>query len=86
MNKKVVSRTQTIRDNDTLMPEGFAGWYAQNIGTANVIVDGFVLEPGDTIDFSHITADWESPITVVCERKLINNNQGVLRIIRLQYK
>lgn len=87
MNKKVVSRTETIRDNATLMPEGFAGWYAQNIGTANVIVDGFVLEPGDTIDFSHITAEWESQITVVCEQSdNLNLNRGILRITRLQYK
>lgn len=80
MRKNVVTRVQTIRANETLMPEGFAGWYAQNIGTANVEVDGFVLEPGANIDFSHVTADWNSPIVVVCQ------TGGVLRISRLQYQ
>lgn len=85
MKKKVVSITQTIRANETLMPEGFSGWYAQNIGTANVEVDGFVLGPGDTIDFSHITAIWSSPIVVVCLAGDLNLTRGILRITRLQY-
>lgn len=77
----VKSRSQTIRENITLMPEGFGGWFAKNIGTGNVEVDGFVLEPGDTLDFSHLqpTVVWESAITVVCAEN------GILRLTRFKY-
>lgn len=75
------SKTQTLRENTTLMPEGFGGWYAQNIGTGNVEVDGFVLEPGQTLDFSHLApcVKWQSAIVVVCR------TNGILRITRFKY-
>ncbi len=63
------------------MPEGFGGYFAQNIGTGDVEVDGFVLEPGEQLDFSHLAPEcvWDSPIAVVCREN------GILRITRLQY-
>lgn len=83
MNKKihVNSRSETFSANVTLMPEGYGGWLAMNIGTGNVEVDGFVLEPGQMLDFSHLGSGvvWNSPIPVVCQ------TGGVVRITRLIY-
>lgn len=81
MKRQVVSRTQTITANTTLMPEGYAGFLAKNIGTGNVKVDGFVLEPGDELDLTSIPADviWNSPLPIEVE------SNGVLRIMRLKY-
>lgn len=78
---QVVTQTQTIRDNQTIMPEGFGGWFAQNIGTGNVLINGFIVEPNATIDFSHLDANilWKSPIVVEVQAG------GVLRIMRLKY-
>lgn len=78
---RVKSIAQTIRENTTLLPEGLGGWIAQNIGTGNVEVDGFVLEPGEKLDFSHLhpTVKWESAIVVICQ------TNGILRITRLKY-
>lgn len=77
----VTSRVQTIVNNTTLLPEGFGGWRAQNTGTANVDVDGFVLKPGESIDYSHLEPSvvWNSPIVIVV------TTGGVLRISRLKY-
>lgn len=77
----VVTRSQTITSNTTLMPEGFGGYYAQNNGTGNVIVDGHILEPGAHLDFSSMAANvvWSSPIVIVCE------TGGELRITRFLY-
>lgn len=82
MKYSLTTQTQTIRENTTLMPGGFSGWYAKNIGSANVDVDGFVLEPGDSIDFHNLqpSVNWDSPIIIVCQAG------GVLRITRFQYK
>lgn len=77
--KMVTNRAQTIRENTTLVPEGYAGYLAQNIGTANVTVDGFVLEPGDKLDFSTILAKWQTPIAITCQ------TGGAVRIIRFMY-
>lgn len=77
--KKVVSRSETINVNSTLMPEGYSGWIAKNIGTGNVAVDGFILEPGEVLDMSHIEAVWNSAITITCE------SGGSIRLIRLKY-
>lgn len=77
----VTTRSQTIVSNTTLMPEGFGGYYAKNNGTGNVIVDGYILEPGDHLDFSNMASDiiWNSPIVIVCE------TGGELRITRFLY-
>lgn len=77
----VTTRSQTIVSNTTLMPEGFGGYYAQNNGTGNVIVDGHILEPGAHLDFSSMASDiiWNSPIVIVCE------TGGELRITRFLY-
>lgn len=78
--RKVTTRTQTIRENITLMPENFGGWYAQNIGTGNVEVDGFVVKPGEHLDFLSLGACvWNSPIAIVCQ------SGGILRLSRLKY-
>lgn len=85
MNKQqqviVVNQSQTITANTTVMPEGFGGWFALNIGTGNVKVDGFVLQPNMSVDFSHLPwyVTWNSPITVEVE------TGGKLRITRLKY-
>lgn len=78
---QVTSRSQTIRENTTLMPEGYGGWFAMNIGTGNVKVDGFLLLPNMTIDFSHLPwfAVWNTPIPIEVE------TGGMLRITRLKY-
>ena len=75
----VVSRSETISVNTTLMPEGYAGWIAKNIGTGNVEIDGFILEPGDVFDMSHIESVWNSSITITCQQN------GSVRIMRLKY-
>lgn len=77
----VTTRSQTIVSNTTLMPEGFGGYYAKNIGSGNVIVDGYILEPGEYLDFSSMASDvvWNSPIVIVCE------TGGELRITRFMY-
>ena len=78
---QVVNRSQTITANTTLMPEGFGGWIALNIGTGVVKVDGFVLRPNMAVDLSHMPwyVTWNSPIPVEVE------TGGVLRITRLKY-
>ena len=78
---RVVSRSQTITANTTLIPKGFGGWIALNIGTGKVKVDGFVLQPNMAVDFSNLPwyVKWDSPIPVEVE------TGGVLRITRLKY-
>lgn len=78
---QVTNRSQTITANTTLMPEGYSGWFALNIGTGNVKVDGFILYPKMTIDFSHLPwfAEWNTPIPIEVE------TGGVLRITRFKY-
>ena len=75
----LTTKTQTLRENTTLMPDGFGGWIAQNIGTANVEVNGFVLESGEKLDLSNVASNviWSSPIVIVCQ------SGGVLRIMRM---
>ena len=79
---KVSERAQTITQNTTLMPEGYGGWYAKNIGTGDVEVNGFVLGEGEHLDFLSIEPNcvWNTPITIV-----LKNAEGKLRITRLQY-
>ena len=78
---RVVNQSQTITANTTLMPDGFGGWIALNIGTGNVKVDGFVLQPNMAVDLSHLpwSVTWNSPIPIEVE------SGGVLRITRLKY-
>lgn len=78
---QVINRSQTITANTTLMPEGFGGWIALNIGTGNVKVDGFVLTPNAMLDLSHLPYNvvWNSPIPIEVE------SGGVVRITRLKY-
>lgn len=77
----VTNRAETIRENTTLNPEGFGGYLAQNIGTADVTVDGFILKPGEKLDFSSIAynATWATPIIITCQQG------GMVRIIRFMY-
>lgn len=80
MKLQVVTQSRTFTANTTIMPDGFCGWYAKNIGTANVKVDGFVLEPSQSLDLTHIgNVLWSSPIPVEVSAG------GVLRIMRLKY-
>ena len=78
---QVVNRSQTITANTTLMPEGYGGWIALNIGTGNVKVDGFLLRPNMAVDLSHLPwyVVWSSPIPIEVEAG------GALRITRLKY-
>lgn len=77
----LTNRAQTIRENTTIMPDGFGAWLAQNIGTGNVTIDGFVLQPGQLVDFSHLQPNiiWNTPIPITCTAG------GVLRIMRFIY-
>ena len=78
---QVSSLSQTITANTTLIPEGFGGWIALNIGTGIVKVDGFVLQPNMALDLSHMPwyVTWNSSIPIEVE------TGGVLRITRLKY-
>ena len=80
-NIQVVNQSQTITANTTIMPDGFGGWIALNIGTGNVKVDGFVLQPNAMLDLSHLPwyVTWNSPIPIEV------GTGGVLRITRLKY-
>lgn len=82
---QIVSKSQTVTSNTTLMPEGFGGWYAQNIGQSTVKVDGFSLEPGASLDFSTLAPNviWNSPITI--EFPAMQTTVGSVRVIRLKY-
>lgn len=83
---QIVSKLQTVTSNTTLMPEGFGGWYAQNIGQSTVKVDGFLLEPGESLDFSTLAPNviWNSPITI--EFPAIQTAAGSVRVMRLMYQ
>lgn len=78
---RVVNRSQTITQNTTLMPEGFGGWIALNIGTGNVKIDGFLLRPNMAVDLSHLPwyVTWDSPLPIEVEPN------GILRVTRLKY-
>lgn len=79
----VASASQTISSNTTIMPDGFGGWIAQNIGIGKVVVDGFVLEPGEKLDcFASLPPEvvWSSSISIVFEQA-----GGQLRFDRLKY-
>lgn len=79
----VVTQAKTLSQNTTIMPEGFGGWWAQNIGTSDVVVDGFVLKAGEKLDcFATLPPEcvWGSPIPVV-----FNQPGGQLRFERLKY-
>lgn len=80
---KVVTQAKTISSNTTVMPEGFGGWLAQNIGTSDVVIDGFVLKPCEKLDcYAALPPEcvWTSPIPVV-----FNQPGGQLRFERLKY-
>lgn len=83
---QIVSKLQTVTSNTTLMPEGFGGWYAQNIGQSTVKVDGFLLEPGESLDFSTLAPNviWNSPITI--EFPELQTTIGSVRVMRLMYQ
>lgn len=79
---KISSRSETIRENTTITPDGFCGWLAQNIGDNRAEVNGFVLEPLDKLDFHDMQPDceWITSIIITFE-----NGEGKLRLTRLQY-
>lgn len=81
----VTSQSQTIRENTTLAVEGFGGWLAQNTGNVDVIVDGFVLAPGDVLDLTNIAAGvvWSSPIVITFPDL---TQVGSVRVMRLMYQ
>ena len=72
-----------ISENTTLQPENYGGWMAVNTGIGNVSVDGFVLEPGDGLDFMSLDPHviWNKQIQVV-----ILTTGGKARIRRMLYK
>ena len=83
---QIVSKLQTVTSNTTLMPEGFGGWYAKNIGQSTVKVNGFLLEPGESLDFSTLAPNviWNSAITI--EFPDIQTTIGSVRVMRLMYQ
>lgn len=82
MSVKVSSKSQNVTSNTTLMPEGFGGWYCKNVGNTDVVVDGFLLGAGESLDFHDLAPNviWNTPITIV-----FDGGSGSLRITRLQY-
>lgn len=79
---KVIDKTFDYSENITIQPEDYGGWLAVNTGTANVSVNGFELEPGDGIDFTHIAPEviWNKQIVI-----LILASGGKVRLTRLKY-
>lgn len=61
--RDIYTQDTTIRDNT------FSGWMAQNIGAADAEVLGFVLKPGEKLDFKDIARPdvlWTSQIFIKC--------------------
>lgn len=56
---------------------------AVNTGTAVAIVDGYELQPGDSIDYTTLRPEviWDSPIMID-----LSNTGSKIRITRLRYK
>lgn len=49
MNYKVKEVVMLYTENDTIIPDGFGGWEAVNVGTADATVLGYPLAPGEGI-------------------------------------
>lgn len=80
---KVSSNTQEFLQSTTIRPGRFGGWMATNSGTADAVVDGYVLSPGDTIDYTCLDKDvlWDSPIAID-----LRATGAKVRLTRLQYR
>ena len=79
---KCTPKTIDVAENTTLQPENYGGWLAVNTGTANVSIDGYVLEPGDGLDFTALDPRvlWNKQIQIV-----ILAAGGKVRITRFIY-
>lgn len=70
-----------VTENTTLQPENYGGWMAANIGTADAVVDGFPLSPGDGLDFTKL-----DPHVIWNKQIQITVNAGAkVRVRRLLY-
>ena len=81
MRYTVKSSSQELNQSTTIRPSHFGGWMAVNSGTVAVSVDGYVLQPGDGIDYTHLhpSVTWDSPINIVIPVG------GSVRFTRLMY-
>lgn len=66
MKYKVSSNSQDILTSVTIRPKNFGGWLAVNTGTADAVVDGYTLAPGEGLNYTHLSPDviWDMPIVI----------------------
>lgn len=92
--KKVKTKTEIIETNTIVVPDGFSGWVAYNLGSAPVSINGIPLEGNTTlaenpvpqkVDFSYIgeNAVWDDNIKIVFTEQPSTFKKVLL--IRLKY-
>lgn len=81
----VLATTENFTQNTTLRPETYGGWSAINTGMNEVQVNGYSLQPGEGLDFTHLQPDviWGSPITI---QGMLPDGTSCVRVTRLTYK
>lgn len=85
MDKFNISATTIdVSKSTTLMPEDrYGAWMCVNTGTADAVVMGYPIQPGEGLDFLNAVpagSKWDTPI------KIELNTGAVVRITRLQCK
>lgn len=79
---KISATTIDVAKSITLMPEDkYGAWMCVNTGTADAVVMGYPLQPGEGLDFLNAVpagGKWDSPIQIII------NAGAVVRITRLQ--
>lgn len=79
---RAVSKEVDYSVSTSVVPDGFGGWMAVNVGTAACEVNGFPLQPGEGLDFTNLHPEvlWNSPIKIV-----ISNVGGKIRMSQIKY-
>lgn len=80
---KVTARTQTIAENTTILPDNAGGWMVQNMSAENIAVNGYILQPYEILDYTHIDPEvvWNSEITI----EALTSAAVKARLTRLYY-
>lgn len=62
----VKTRQDVVTQNTTFNDPKYGGWLAVNTGNVNIMVDNYTLQPGDGIDYTHLSPEvvYESPIRI----------------------
>lgn len=79
---KATAQIKDYTTSESVDATKFGGWLAVNTGTAEVSVNGYPLQPGDGLDFTHLHPEvvWGSPIQLQ-----ITNPGGRVRLTMLRY-